>query len=176
MPEKALKDPVRNINAEYLQGLEVLSQKEYPLPGATCRGGSPDPRLKLNKKEADGQVVLFNHLATVRHKPTNTWFVVFKKTMDALLLEQQDPAKYPKWLMDSPQKSGELSVHIHTIKPPYSSNPILVAKDRAIMDTTAQTRVHLWLSEIGLSWVFDTVAYYLLKNKIITEEMYGTIV
>lgn len=166
-----LKHPVRNINAEYMSGLQVLSNKEYPLPGAHCRGASKDARH--THLSGTAEVVLFNHIATVRHKPTNTWFVVFKKTMDALHLEQQDPTKYPKWLMDSSLKEGELTIHIHTIKPPYADNPMLVARDRAIIDATAQTRVHLWLSEIGLPWVFDTVAYYLLKNNIINQDMYG---
>lgn len=172
MPELQFKDPVRSINAEWMQGLEVVSNKEYPLPGAKCRGGSVDPRHTHLQKDT-AEVLLFVHLATVRHNPTNTWFVVFKQTMDALHLEQQDTEKYPKWLMDSQLKKTELSIHIHSVLPPYSSNPILVTKDPKIMDTTAQTRVHLWLGEIATPWVFDTLAYYLLQNKIITQDMYG---
>jgi hypothetical protein len=174
MPQAQFKDPVRNINQEYLQGLEVLSNKEYPLPGARCRGGNRDPR-HTHLDSGTPEVILFNHIATIRHRPTGMWFVAFKKTMDALLLEQQDTSKYPTWLMDSKVKQTELTVHIHTILPPYSNNPMLVVKDPAIVDASGQTRVHKWLGEIASPWVFDTVAYYLLKNNVITQDMYGRI-
>src|SRR4051812_20505513 len=117
MPQPQLKDPVRNISQEYLFGLEVLSNKEFPLPGGKCRGGDKDPRFK-HLPSGTGEAVLFNHLTTVRHKPTNTTFVSFKKTLDALHLEQKDPNKYPSWLMDGDLKKTELDVYIHIVKPP----------------------------------------------------------
>lgn len=169
-----LKDPVRNINQEYLHGLEVLSNKEYPLPGAKCRGGSTDPR-HTHLQTATAEVVLFNHLATIRHKGSDMLFVAFRQTMDALYLEQQDPSKYPSWLMASPEKSTELSTYIHAIKPPYNVNPRKVAEDASITTATGRTRVDKWLQEITVPWVFDTVAYFLLHNKIISDEMYGKI-
>lgn len=174
MPETQFRDPVRNINQEYLQGLEVISNKEMPLPGARCKGGSRDPRF-THLAPGTAETVLFEHLATVQHKPTGVIFVAFRKTMDALHLEQQDPVKYPQWLMDSTTKKTELSTYIHTIKPPYDKNPSLVLRDRSIMDVTAQTRVDHWLQEINIPWVFDTVAYYLLKNNIINPDMYKKI-
>lgn len=174
MPETKLKDPVRNINQEYLAGLEVLSNKEFALPGAKCRGGDRDLRFS-HLAPGSAEMVLFNHLATVRHRASGMVFVVFRKTMDALHLEQSDLVKYPRWLMDSTVKKTELSTYIHVIKAPFDKNPGLVLKDRSIMDTTAQTRVDRWLQDITTPWVFDTVAYYLLKNNIITEEMYGAI-
>ena len=170
----AIKDPVRSVNQEFLQGLEVVSNKEFALPGAICKGGDRDPRFSHLAPGTAG-AILFNHLATIRHAKTGTVFVAFRQTMDALHLEQQDPVKYPVWLMDDKVKKSELRTYIHAVKPPYDKNPGLVLKERAITDVTSQTRVDRWLQEITLPWVFDTVAYFLLKNHIITEEMYGAI-
>ncbi len=169
-----LRDPVRNVNQEFLHGLEVLSNREFPLPGARCKGGDRDPRFS-HLESGTGEALLFQHLATIRHKTSGVLFVAFRKTLDALHLEQTDKAKYPEWLMDSNVKKTELSTYIHSVKPPYDKNPNAVLKDRSITDVTARTRVDKWLQEITVPWVFDTVAYFLLKNKIITEEMYGKI-
>lgn len=169
-----MKDPVRNINNEFLQNLEVLSNKEMPLPGARVRGGDRDPRFS-HLPTGTAEMVAFNHLATIRHKSTETIFVVFRKTLDALHFEQHDPEKYPSWLMDSSVKKTELSTYIHVVKPPYDKSPTLVTRDHNIMDVTGQTRIDKWLSEISTEWIFDTIAYYLLKNNIITQEMYGSI-
>lgn len=169
------KAPVRNINTEYLHGLEVISNKIYPLPGSECKGGTKDPRHK-HLPSGEASVVMFDHLATIRHRDTNTLFVAFRQTMDALHFEQTDPDKYPSWLMDSDVKKTELSIYIHYIKFPYSVRPTAVVKDRSITDVSGQTRIHLWLSEIGIPWVFDTVAYFLLQNNVITQEMYGKMV
>lgn len=174
MIEAQPRDPVRNINQQYLSGLEVMSNKEMPLPGAKCRGGERDPRF-THLSTGTAEVCLFDHLATIRHKPSGMIFVAFRKTMDALHLEQTDPLKYPQWLMDSSTKKTELSTYIHAIKAPYDKNPNLVLKDRSIMDITGQTRVNKWLQEIQLPWLFDTVAYFLLKNHVINQEMYGKI-
>ena len=178
MSEVQYKDPVRNINQEYLQGLEVLSNKEFPLPGSRCRGGETDARfthLKASDPSRVPEVTLFNHMATIRHRSSGMTYVVFKKTMDALHLEQQDLNKYPSWLMDSNVKKTELDIYIHSVKPPYHKNPKLVTNDHNIVNITAQTRIHKWLDPINTAWVFDTVAYFLLKNNIITQEMYGKI-
>jgi|SRR5271166_4184771 len=174
MPEAGFKDPVRNVNQEFLQGLEVLSNKEFDLPGARCRGGDRDPRFS-HLAPGTAEMTLFTHLATVRHPRSQMVFVAFRKTLDALHLEQTDPVKYPAWLMDDKVKKTELSTYIHSVKAPYDRNPSLVLKDGTIMGVTGQTRVDRWLQEIPVAWVFDTVAYFLLKNHIITEEMYGSI-
>lgn len=174
MSETKYKDPVRQVNQEFLHGLEVLSNKEFPLPGARCQGGERDPRFS-HLDPGTAEMTLFNHVATVRHRQSGTMYVAFKKTMDALHLEQQDPTKYPVWLMDSSVKKTELDVFIHMVKDQYSKSPSTVLGDRRITDVTAQTRVDRWLQEITLPWVFDTIAYFLLKNHIITEEMYGKI-
>jgi hypothetical protein len=173
MPEVLqYKDPVRNVNKEYLDGLEVLSSKVFALPGAKCRGGDRDPRFS-HLAPGTAEAVLFDHLATIRHKDSGMIFVAFRQTLDALHLEQSSVIKYPKWLMDSDVKKTELSTYIHSVKSPYNKNPSAVLNDRSITDTTAQTRVDKWLQEIITPWVFDTVAFFLLKNHIITEEMYG---
>lgn len=174
MPEPQVKAPVRQVNQEFLNGLEVLSNKEFPLPGARVKGGDRDPRFS-HLAPGTGEMTMFDHVATVRHIPTGTIYVAFRKTMDALHFEQSDPTKYPTWLMDSNVKKTELDVYIHMVKPPYDKAPGKVLGDRRITDSSAQTRTHLWLQEITLAWVFDTVAYFLLHNHIITEEMYGKI-
>lgn len=174
MPDIHYRDPVRQVNNEYLLGLEVVSNKEMPLAGARCAGGDRDPRFS-HLESGTAEAVLFNHLATIRHRPTGMWFVAFKKTLDALHLEQSDPGKYPQWLMDSDVKKTELDIYIHIVKSPYDKNPRSVTNDRSIMDVTAQTRIHKWLQEITTPWIFDTVAYFLLKNNLITQEMYGRI-
>jgi hypothetical protein len=171
---QVIKAPTRQVNHEYLIGLDVLSQKEYPLPGATIRGGDRDPRF-LHLAPGTAEALLFTHLATVRHRASGMVFVAFKKTMDALHLEQSDTSKYPKWLMDSDVKKSELDIYIHAVMSPYNTDPRLVTKDRSITDVGGQTRVHKWLSEITTPWVFDTVAYFLLKNNIISQEWYGKI-
>lgn len=163
---------VRNINQDYLASLEVVSNKEFPLPGARCRGGVTDPRF-THLSSGTGEALLFTHLATVRHRGSGMVFVAFKKTMDALHIEQQDTNKYPQWLMDSDVKKTELDIYIHAVKSPYNTKPSSVTMDRKIMDISAQTRVHIWLEEITTIWVFDTVAYFLLHNSIITQDMYG---
>lgn len=172
MSELQLKDPVRPINRNYLQGLEVISARTYPLPGARCKGGDRDPRFK-HLMSGTGEAILFEHLSTVRHKDSSMFFVAFRQTMDALYLEQNDPEKYPQWLMDSGVKKTELSTYIHSIKPPFSTNPSYVMKDAVINTVTTQTRVDRWLQEIKEVWLFDTVAFFLLKNNIISQEMYG---
>lgn len=169
MPE--LKEPIRNINSEYLLGLEVLSNKEFALPGARCRGGATDARF-THLASGTAEATLFTHLVTVRHKSSGMLFVAFKKTLDALHLEQNDSSIYPKWLMDSDIKKTELDIYIHSILPPYNKNPSLVLHEPSIMDVTGQTRIHKWLQEITTPWVFDTVVYYLLQNNIITPAMY----
>lgn len=168
----AFKDPVRSINPEYMEGLEVLSNKEFPLPGARCRGGDKDPRFS-HLESGTGEMVFFNHLATIRHKASGMVYVAFQQTLDALHLEQRDISKYPTWLMESKEKKTELNTYIHLIRPPYNINPNKVIHDESIITPTAQTRVDKWLQEITLTWIFDTVAYFLLNNKIITPEMYS---
>lgn len=166
------RDPVKNINHEYLLGLSVLSNREFPLPGARCRGGSIDPR-HTHLAPGTGEITFFNHVATIRHRASDMVFVAFKKTMDALHFEQSDPTKYPSWLMDSDVKKTELNIYVHSVKAPYNKNPNLVTRDPSITDVTAQVRTDKWLAEITTLWVFDTVVYFLLKNNIVTQEMYG---
>lgn len=157
--DKAIRH--RPVNQEFLVGLEVLDNKIYPLPGAYGkRPGDPDQRLKhLVSKDSD-IVCFYEHLATVRHRPTGIMFVAFRETMDALFMKQKDPTKYPVWLMDHPVKKTELSTYIYRVKRPPDSN-----------DRTHEA----WLDQIIDSTLFDTIAYYLLQQGIITQEMYGSL-
>lgn len=170
--EPKLKDPVRSVNQEFLNGLEVVSNKVYPLPGAVLRGGDRDKRF-THLPDGTAQAVVFNHVATIRHRGSGAFFVAFRETKDAIYLQQQDPIKHPQWLMESQMKEAELRTFIHIVKPPYDKNPSTVVRDTRITDVTGQTRTHLWLDEIQTQWVFDTVAYFLLKNNVITQDMYG---
>jgi hypothetical protein len=110
-------------------------------------------------------VCYYEHLATIRHTATGTYFIVFRQTKDAQLMEQQDPIKYPKWLMEGAVKDAELSVFIHMAKP----NAVkLLAKGVG--------NIGEWLDEITNRSTFDTLAWYCLHKGIFTEQMYGSIV
>jgi hypothetical protein len=166
-----MKDPVRSVNEEMLFDLELLSDKIFPLPGATFdRRGESDPRLSkltpMSGVSSEGKVTFYEHVATIRHKATNRYFVAFRQTMDALFLEQNDSQLYPEWLMKSDVKKTELKVYVYTVRE-HNGQPLLPSKMPII-------RTHEdWLAHIGVPWVFDTLVFFLLKNHIITEEMYG---
>ena len=149
----------RPVSQEILAGLEVLDNGIYPLPGAFGRRpGALDPRLiHITTKDSD-VVCFYEHLATVRHRPSGIMFVAFRETMDALLMKQKDPARFPKWLMDHPVKKTELSTYIYRVKR-------LPAKE---MRTHEE-----WLEHVADTITFDTICFFLLKNGIITQEAYG---
>src|SRR4051812_3451442 len=107
MAEAQYRDPVRSVNQEFLSGLELISQKVYPLPGSKCRGGDRDKRF-THLPSGEAEAVLFTHVATIRHRGSGAFFVAFKETKDAIYLQQQDPVKYPKWLMESELKETDL--------------------------------------------------------------------
>jgi hypothetical protein len=92
-------------------------------------------------------------------------YVVFRETMDALLAQQQDLIKFPKWLMNDPVKHTERSIYIHIAKPGAAQ---LIRSGRI---ATHQD----WLDAIAEPWAFDSIAFFLLQNKIIDEQMYRRI-
>ena len=79
------------------------------------------------------------------------------------MMEQADPIKYPKWLMDHDVKSGELSIYIHIAKP--NAVKLLAAGVSSIAD---------WLDEIPNELTFNSLAWFALKSGVMTEKMYGS--
>ena len=165
-----LRDPVRNIDVEFLQQLELLDNNIYPLPGGVGqRPGAVDSRLSHLKLQAGpagvlkprhgDQVVFYEHLATVRHRPTQTFFVAFRETMDALLARQQDRIRYPEWLMKSPVKKTELRIFLYRV----TANPKLLPNLQSFEE---------WLAPIDDMKVHDALAYFLLQKKILTPAMF----
>ena len=159
----------RQVRPEFIQGLEFVSTKVYPLPGAVFdRSGDRDPRLTIaavSGMPENNKVCYYEHIATIRHRQTGVMYVVFRETMDALLAQQQDPVKFPKWLMDDPVKHTDRSIYIHITKP-----------DAAQLIRSGRISTHQdWLDAIAEPWIFDSVAYMLLTQKTITETMYRNI-
>lgn len=151
----------QSVNNELLAQLELTSTKVYPLPGATLRRvtNDADPRLTHLQGTPQGdKVTFYEHVATIRDKKTGTFFVAFRETMDALLARQSDTQKFPEWLMKHPAKKTELRVFIHQV----TKHP---------SDPTVETHQD-WLAEIGDESAFSTLAYFLLKAEIISEQMY----
>lgn len=164
------RDPVRNVNNEFLAGLEVVSNKIYPLPGATGeRIGDCDSRLTqlriMSNIPRTSKICYYEHIATVRDRKTNKFFVAFRQTMDALLEEFKDPTKYPEWLMKSDMKRAELKTYIYMVKE-RDGQPLL-PRNIPIIRTHED-----WLEHVTLEWAFDTLAYYLMKNSVISLDMY----
>ena len=159
----------RQVRPEFIQGLELVSTKVYPLPGAVFdRSGDRDPRLTIaavSGMPENNKVCYYEHIATIRHRQTGVMYVVFRETMDALLAQQQDLVKFPKWLMNDPVKHTERSIYIHIAKPGAAQ---LIRSGRI---ATHQD----WLDAIAEPWAFDSIAFFLLQNKIIDEQMYRRI-
>ena len=161
--------PFRQVNAELLSNLELESNKVYPLPGAiVARRAPPDPRLShlktgtvsgdiLGPKESD-KICYYEHIATIRDKISKRFYVAFRQTMDALMLEQNDSLLYPEWLIKSSVKKTELLIYIYQVyKVPFEG-----------MKSHED-----WLRQITDVPEFDTLAYFLLSKNVISQDMYG---
>lgn len=160
------KDPVRPINQELLNGLDVIDNSVYPLPGAVGkRIGEVDSRLSglnsINTKDSD-KIVWYEHLATVHHKPTGVYYVAFKETMDALMARQSDLEKYPEWLIKSDVKKTELHIHIYSV----------VRHPKRVPGGWPE-HITDWLAPVESDSVIDAIAYFLLQKRVITQEMYS---
>ena len=169
MPPLPDKLASRHVNSEYLQDLEVLENQVYPLQGASGPRSTRDPRLqmfvgapmaKLNELD---MVCYYEHMTTLRHKKTGTLYVIFRETRDAQMAQQNDPVKYPKWLMDHAVKDDERAIYIHIAKP----NAVQLLKKGV-------SNIGEWLDPISEPWQFDAIAYFLLKSGLWTEKMYGS--
>ena len=62
-------------------------------------------------KDSD-RVSFYEAIAAVRHKKTLAIYVIFRETIDALMSQQKDRTRYPKWLMDHPAKRAERRFYI----------------------------------------------------------------
>ena len=154
------------LDPEFLSSLEVLDTTERPMPGSWVQKKSVDPRLEgLKPMWFQGQAVgpgevreiaLYTHIATLRHKKSGKVFVAFKESMDALLDRQQDPVKYPSWLMHHPVKKTELQIHIYQV-----------------VRRPADRYDRSWIAPLESDIVFDTIAWFLLRKGILTEEMFS---
>lgn len=104
----------RKINQEFLSQLEIANDRQFPMPGAITKNPG-DPRINLSSTVAKphDELILAEHLATIRHRPSGRQFIVYRDTIDALFLESQDTVRYPKWLMDDPRKQNERSIRIN---------------------------------------------------------------
>jgi hypothetical protein len=160
----------RNVNQELLSRLTLEDNKTRPLPGGTGRRQSNQVDARLSKiagtTPVSDSITFYEHLATIRYRDPgdskkDKFFVAFRQTMDALLLEQQDPSLYPEYLMKDPVKKTELKTYIYQVTKHWKEVPILRSHED-------------WLSHIADVPTFDTIAYFLLKYGIISEEMFGS--
>lgn len=100
----------RKVDLEWVANLELLEVNDppKPLPGATVRRvWAPDDRLVIRDAKDSDKVCFYHSIAAVRDRKTLAIYVVFQETLDALLAQQKDPEKYPKWLMEHPVKGTE---------------------------------------------------------------------
>jgi len=137
----------RNIDQEFLSQLEVTDERQYPMTGAICKNPG-DLRINLASTVAkpSNELVLAEHLATIRHKASGRVFIVYRDTVDALFLESQDIKKYPKWLMDDPRKQNERSIRINEM-----------------LRAPADKYDRAWLGEDLDDKTYDTLAYFLYQ-------------
>jgi hypothetical protein len=150
------RDPVKNINQEFLQELELISDKIHPLAGATGRKlNTEDIRVGSAAKVGD-ETCFYEHIATVKHKSTNRYFVAFRETMDAFLARQMDFEKYPKWLMNNKQKQVERNIYIYLVTKHPKTIPILRSHED-------------WLVDFKDEMIFDAIAFFLSKHKIVND-------
>lgn len=161
------------IDPEFLGGLELISTKVFPLPGALHRRqGDPDPRLSQLRTIAgipDSPVIAYyEHIATLRNKKLERFYIAFRQTMDALLIDCRDTTKYPEWLMKSNLKKAELRVHIYQVRM-RNGRPVFPA------DVPALATHEDWLEQIPDTVQFHTLAYFLVNRNVLTPEIYGKI-
>jgi hypothetical protein len=154
-------DPVRSINSELLHRLEMVSDHVSPLPGGSGRrlDNSPDPRFPNLGSPTYDVVAYYEHIASVRDTKTGVFYVAFKETGDALFARSQDKEKFPEWLMKTKEKQNERMIFIHQVYRHPKEIPIMRSHED-------------WLVPIADPSTFDTVAYFLSKNKVLTTEQY----
>lgn len=157
MSKQRYRDPVKNVNQEFLYSLELTSDQVHPLPGAKGRKlNEEDIRVADSAKIGD-ESVFYEHIATVRHKASNTYYVAFRETMDAFLARQMDFKKYPLWLMNNQQKQSERNIYIYKVY----KHPKTIAVLRSHED---------WLMDFQDEGIFNALAFFLAKHNIIDNK------
>ena len=157
------RDPVQNVSQEILYDLELTSDKIHPLPGSIGRKlNDEDIRVASSAKTGD-DTCFYEHIATVKQKRSNIYYVAFRETMDAFLARQPDIKKYPIWLMNNKQKQTERNIYIYQVY----KHPSQVAVMRSHED---------WLRDITDPKVFNAVAYFLSKHNIIDDKILATLI
>jgi hypothetical protein len=140
------------VNQEFLVGLQLESDTIYPLPGAWGRPTFDDPRIKDWAKS--DKVCYYEHVATVQHLPSKTFYVAFRETMQAFLTRQQDMSKYPKWLIDTKEKQQERQIHIYAVY----KHPKAVVNMKSHED---------WCMPIKDDAIFNAISQFLVASKVI---------
>jgi hypothetical protein len=158
----------KGVNVAWLGQLEILEVQTYPLPGASVRRGTTfdvDPRLHVESPLSTDVLTFYEHVAAVRHKPSGRIYVAYRETMDTLLLRQQDPQKYPAWLLQHPVKQTELE----TVFREAYANP------KRLKEMYGQQEIwfHRWLRYIEEDWVHETLSYFLLSNNFVKQQMFA---
>lgn len=159
----------KEVSSEFVRNLELVSSNIFPLPGATFdKGNYSDPRIKLLPSSLgpdSNKITLYEHVATIRDKKTDRFYVAFRQTMDCLFLEQRDINKFPEWLMKSQVKNTELSVHIYQVIERNGKHlfPRSIPNLRTHED---------WLKPILDQTIFESVAHFLLKQPSVSIEMF----
>ncbi len=152
------------VNAEFVASLELLENRVMPLPGATVpRPWEPDSRvlLPLGSKSSD-LITLYEHVATLRHRPSKKIYVVARETIDCLYYQQQDPAKFPRWIMQLEEKKAELRIFFFSVR---NEN---IVQFRALGNTEWWPQ---WLEDVSSDVLHDSLTHYLLHNRLIQKEM-----
>jgi hypothetical protein len=153
------RDPVRSVSSEILGRLELISDHITPLPGGSGRriNNTPDPRLSKLQSPIGEIVTYYEHIASVRDKGTDKFYVAFRETADALFARSQDMEKYPEWLMKMPQKHKERMIFVYQVYRHPKEVPILRSHED-------------WLCEVPNPDAFDALTYFLVKNGVITAK------
>jgi hypothetical protein len=160
MATQTFRDPVRNLNPEVLGNLELVDTRVYPLQGGTGRRWTNeiDPRhvhlIKTGTTPVGDDVTFYEHIASIRDKRSQTFYVAFRETADAQYAREKDLKKFPKWVMDLDQKQAERLVHIYMVM----KHPSQVAVMRSHED---------WLAPIGDPAVFDACWHFLAKHNVV---------
>jgi hypothetical protein len=167
-----LKMPVRQVNKQLLDELELVRTDIFPLPGGSGRRfktpsapNGVDLRINLSGLTPKGDsVCYYEHIATVRHPKTKLFYIVFRETMDAFYARMSDPIKYPRWLMERPDKISERHIFINQVY----KHPSQVTTMNSHED---------WLQPITEPVVFDTLVEFLgRKHSVLSDSAYKKLI
>jgi hypothetical protein len=142
----------RPVDEDFYNGLQLESDKIYPLPGAIGRPVHDDSRVKDSAKM--DQVCYYEHVATIQHVPTKMFFVSFRETMQAMLARQRDLKLYPKWLIDTQEKQNERLIFIYLVTKHWKTVGVLKSHED-------------WLTDFNNPTIFDALSRFLVKKGVL---------